>query len=221
MSARLLVLLLVAMSLATLEAGETHVFVLSGQSNMAGLDPKLSFTPTVTKGLSGHQVIVVKNARGGQPIRRWYKEWKPAEGEGPKADGALYDALLADVRKAVGEKQVDSYTFVWMQGERDAKEKHGTVYEKSLEGLIEQLKTDLEVERLNVVVGRLSDCLETPHWELVRKAQVAVGEKNDHRAWVDTDDLNGPKDGLHYTKEGYAELGKRFAEKALDLIAAD
>jgi lysophospholipase L1-like esterase len=52
----------------------------------------------------------------------------------------------------------------------------------------------------------------------VRKAQVAVAEKNPRGAWVDTDDLNGPKDGLHYNKEGYVELGKRFAEKAVELI---
>jgi hypothetical protein len=34
-----------------------------------------------------------------------------------------------------------------------------------------------------------------------------------------TDDLNGPKDGLHYTKEGYAELGRRFAAKAAELVS--
>jgi hypothetical protein len=36
---------------------------------------------------------------------------------------------------------------------------------------------------------------------------------------VDTDDLNGPKNDLHYTKEGYEELGRRFATKAADLVS--
>ena len=74
----------------------------------------------------------------------------------------------------------------------------------------------------NVVIGRLSDCMNKnpgkSHWMEVRKAQVEVAEKDPRGAWVDTDDLNGPKDGLHYNKEGYAELGKRFAEKAVELV---
>ena len=39
-------------------------------------------------------------------------------------------------------------------------------------------------------------------------------------AWVDTDDLNGDKDALHYTKDGYAELvGGRSFELPVDAKA--
>ncbi len=120
------------------------------------------------------------------------------------------------------DKKYDTVTFVWMQGERDAKERHGEVYQKSFAGLVKQLSDDLGRDDLNFVIGRLSDCLNKKpgksHWMEVREAQVAVAEKNPRGAWVDTDDLNGPKDGLHYNKEGYAELGKRFAEKAVELV---
>ena len=105
-----------------------------------------------------------------------------------------------------------------MQGERDAKEKHGQVYAASMQGLIDQLSADLGRDDLNFVIGRLSDNGKTAHWEIVRKAQVQVAESSPRGAWVDTDDLNGPKNGLHYTKEGYAELGKRLAAKAIELI---
>ena len=203
-------------------SAKTHLFILSGQSNMAGLKPDVSFTPTVKKLLAPDECIVVKSAQGGQPIRRWYKAWKPAKGDGPKADGALYDKLMTAVKKAVGDKKYDTVTFVWMQGERDAKERHGEVYEKSFAGLVKQLSDDLGRDDLNFVIGRLSDCMNKnpgkSHWMEVRKAQVDVAEKNPRGAWVDTDDLNGPKDGLHYNKEGYAELGKRFAEKAVELV---
>lgn len=40
------------------------------------------------------------------------------------------------------------------------------------------------------------------------------------RAWVDTDDLNGSQNGLHYGKEGWKTLGERFAQKATELIRA-
>jgi len=51
-----------------------HLFILSGQSNMAGLQPAESFTPAVEKTFGKEKVIVVKSGQGGQPIRRWYKD---------------------------------------------------------------------------------------------------------------------------------------------------
>jgi len=204
------------------EESKVRLFILSGQSNMAGLNPDISFTPTVREHFAGDDVIVVKSAQGGQPIRRWFKEWKPAdESKSPKSAtnyGDLYNRLMAQVRQAVGEKKPDSICFVWMQGERDAKEQHHEVYASSLEGVVDQLRNDLNHEHIGVVVGRLSDYGTTDSWEAIRKAQVELGESNAKYAWVDTDDLNGKKDGLHYTKEGYAELGRRFAAKAIEVV---
>jgi len=201
---------------------QLHLFILSGQSNMAGLNPDLSFTPAVRKAFEGEEVLVVKDAQGGQPIRRWYKKWKPATGKAPKATGDLYDRLMKKVRKAVGEKKPDTVTFVWMQGERDAREGHGDVYAAALAGLIRQLAHDLGRNDLRVVIGRLSDFDNAnkryPHWTKVREAQVRVAEAHPRGAWVDTDDLNGPKNALHYTRDGYKQLGERFARKAVALI---
>ena len=203
-------------------AEKIHLFILSGQSNMAGLNPNVSFTPTVKKALADDEVIVAKSAAGGQPIRRWYKKWKPEGGDKPQGDGALYGRLMSVVNKKLGAKKPDTITFVWMQGERDAKERHGNVYQASMDGLLDQLRSDLKHEKINFVIGRLSDHLagnnNVPHWDIVRQAQVAAAEAIPRGAWVDTDDLNGPNNGLHYTKEGYAELGRRFAEKSLELI---
>jgi hypothetical protein len=200
-----------------------HLFILSGQSNMAGLNPDLSFTPAVAREFGASSVIVVKDAQGGQPIRRWYKQWKP-EGVTAAAagQGDLYDRLMAKVRNATEGQPLASVTFVWMQGERDAKENHGKVYAESLKGLVAQLEADLDRKDIHVVIGRLSDCEnnnpKVPGWNVVREAQVKAASELPSAAWVDTDDLNGPKNGLHYDKPGYAELGKRFAASAIDLI---
>ena len=203
--------------------GKVRLFILSGQSNMAGLPPEVSFTPTVEKAFADDEVIVVKDARGGQPIRQWYKQWKPATAaaDAPPAEnqGQLYDRLMEKVNAAIKGKKVDTISFVWMQGERDAKEGHSAVYAASLKGLIGQLRTDLKRDDITVVIGRLSDCLKNnEHWDGVRAAQIKVAEDEAAGAWVDTDDLKGPNDGLHYDKPGYAELGKRFAEKTIELL---
>ena len=207
------------------EDGGKHLFILSGQSNMQRLDPKVSFTPAVEEAFGKDHVIVVKDAQGAQPIRRWYKKWKPESGSAPAKTGDLYDRMMGKVKKAMEGQKVASVTFVWMQGERDAKEKHGKVYAASLIGLVKQLSEDLGRDDVNVVVGRINDYSMNnkshPHWTIVREAQVqAVKEMGPRAAWVDTDDLNGPKNDIHATRQNYAVLGKRFAEKAIGLIKA-
>ena len=52
-----------------------HLFILSGQSNMVLLNPSLTLKPALSKVFGAEHVLVVKNAIGGQPIRRWYKGW--------------------------------------------------------------------------------------------------------------------------------------------------
>ena len=202
-----------------------HLFILSGQSNMGGLKPEVSFTPAVTKAFAGDDILVVKDAAGGQPIRRWYKKWRPAKGDAPKATGDLYDRLMKKVAAAVKDMTPTTVTFVWMQGERDARERHGEVYAASLRGLVEQLRTDLKRKDMNFVIGRLSDFenhnKRYPHWTMVRDAQVEVAEADPRGAWIDTDGLNGPKDGLHLTNDGYKEMGTRFAAKAVELVRND
>lgn len=207
-----------------------HLFVLSGQSNMAELNPEESFAPAVRAEFGRNSVIVVKDALGGQPIRCWYRKWKPAQGNPPKVTGLLYDQLMNKVRAATRDRNITTVTFIWMHGERDAAEKQGEVYEASLKGLIEQLQNDLGRDDLNVVIGRISDFdlgnQKYPHWTMVREAQVKVAESNPRYAWVDTDDLNDGKNrkgldvrnDLLYSAEGFRLLGERFAARAIALI---
>ncbi len=208
-----------------------HLFILSGQSNMQGHRPQEAFTPAVEKALGKENVIVVQDALGGQPIQRWYKKWTSPQGVKPAKTGDLYDRLMGKVRPAVKGHKLKTVTFIWMQGERDAKMKWGPVYSASLVGLHAQLSADLKRKDVNLVIGRLSDFdlknKRYPHWTMVREAQVKLAESKPHFAWVNTDDLNDGKnrrgkeikDDLHYSAEGYKTLGKRFAESALNLIA--
>ncbi len=207
-----------------------HLFILSGQSNMAGLNPAHTFTPTVARAFGEKNVIVVKDASSGQPIRRWYKDWKMKGVETPKARGDLYDRLLKKVKAAIKGKKVATVTFIWMQGERDARMKWGPVYAESFNGLIHQLVKDLSRKEINFVIGRLSDFdlpnKRYPHWTMVRKAQVQLAESSPRGAWVDTDDLNDGrnragrpiKNDLHYSVQGYRTLGQRFAQASIRLI---
>lgn len=198
-----------------------HLFILSGQSNMATLNPEVSFTPTIAKAFPGDEIIVVKDAHSGQPIGRWYTGGEGLSGQALRRGASLYSLVMEKVKAAVEGKKIDTVTFVWMQGEADAKQGHAAVYAARLKGLIEQLRTDLGRPDMNCVIGRLSDhglTHKIPGWQEVRQAQEEVANADPHSAWVDTDELNGPNDALHYMGKGRLILGERFALKAIDLI---
>jgi len=206
-----------------------RLFVLSGQSNMAGLNPRTTFEPAVRAAFPDDECIVVKHASGGQPIRRWDKQWKLPAGATDADEftklppGDMYDALLVKVRAALGDRRPHSAAFVWMQGERDARMGWHEIYADSLRRVVGQLQQDLQHDDWAVVVGRLSDCnLGNANWDAVRVAQAQVVEAAKFAALVDTDDLNnkGDRNDLHYTPEGYAELGRRFAEQSVRLMRA-
>ncbi len=109
------------------EKSQLHLFLLSGQSNMARLNPDWVFTPTVNEALGESNVLVVKGARGGMPIRQWYKEWHFPD-ETPKEDGLLYDKHIQKTKDTLGDRKPDTITFVWMQGESDAAKSYHSIY---------------------------------------------------------------------------------------------
>ncbi len=221
---------LLCLSLVSIASAEdakpVRLFILSGQSNMAGLDPKISFVPAITEAFPDSDNVFVKSAQGGQPIRRWYKGWKGADGQLTPNNGDLYAKLLAEVKKATTDKSKPiSVTFFWMQGESDAKGVDSAKqWKEAFEGVMDQLRTDLNQPQIGYVIGRISDFGDgdgkRAGWELIRKTQVELGEAGPTCAWVDTDDLNDKngKNDLHYTKDGYKTLGTRFAEKAIAMI---
>ena len=205
--------------------GQKHLFILSGQSNMAGLDPNVSFTPSVQQEFGSNNVIVVKLAQSGQPIRRWYRNWKSANGTPAKNNGDLYDRLIQQVKNSIEGKQFVTVSFVWMQGERDAKTNEVAVYGESLKGLVNQLHTDLKRNDINVVIGKLGKGqLEgkrwSEDWAKLRKVQEDLCKENPRWEIVDCDDLEMKSDKLHFTPEGYKGMGQKFAETAIRLIRA-
>ena len=185
-----------------------RLFLLSGQSNMANLDPDISFTPTLRDAFPEDEIIVIKVAYGGRAIARWVPR------------GMIYGQLLEKAKQATAGKDIATVTFVWMQGERDHQEDTTTrTYGANLKSLYQQLTEDLDRDDIDWVIGRLSDArLGTPNWDTIRQVQVDVAKGNPRAAWVDTDDLNGPTNAVHCPPEGYKEMGRRFARAAIDLI---
>ena len=53
------------------------------------------------------------------------------------------------------------------------------------------------------------------------KPRNLFADASERAIWIDTDDLNGEKQELHYIKpEGYEKLGERYVEAAVMLVQA-
>ena len=208
---------------------ERHLFILSGQSNMTG-GLKTGFTKTVENTFGEKNVAVVHHSKSGRGIRFWDKDYTfpdnyrfPGKGvpseRSKQQHGQEYGPLMEKVQEAFKGKPYDTVTFIWMQGESDGKRGLGDVYEKSFLRLLGRMKIDLDRKNIGFVIGRINDSfMNEPPWKAMRDVQVKLAENAYHGAWVDTDDLSEPDDGVHFPKEKYPSLGNRFAGKAIDLI---
>jgi lysophospholipase L1-like esterase len=224
---RLAAVFLAAMLSAPAAEKPVHLFILSGQSNMAGMKPEAGFLPEAKTLFADAEVAFIKVAKGGMPIRDWVAEWDEiagkhgidpaaARGKSKQTGQPFYQQILAQM-KPLMEKHPDpaSITFCWMQGENDARHKLDAAYADSLKQLVSNLRRDLKRPDMKA---------DDAAWQAVRKAQVTVAETDSHGAWVDCDDLNDKtRDGktvndLHYTPEGYKLLGQRYARQAKALV---
>jgi hypothetical protein len=197
---------------------------------MVRLNESKTFIPILKKEFGKDNIIVVKDAMGSQSIRRWYKYWKATKDNSLKQNGDLYDRLMIKVNDSIKDQNITSVTFIWMQGERDARMQWSDVYKESLLGLYNQLSKDLRRNDMNFIIGRLNDFdmnnEKWPHWTKIRAIQVKVAESNRRFSWVNTDDLNDGLNSegkiitndLHMSEKGYDTLGMRFAKHAICLI---
>ncbi len=204
---------------------------------MRKLDDKVSLRPTMQAALPKpeHDLEFVKVALGGQPLARWVADWRSPEGELWPVEaerGDLYEALFPQIEEELYGRQPDTVTLIWMQGEREAKEGWSGNYAENFRKLIAQFQRDLEMKEINVVIGRLNSyglygTDEYPHWEQMRQIQMDLAASDPRWTWVDTDEWNREEqpDGsyyfpeqVHYLPEGYAQMGRAFAEAALALL---
>jgi hypothetical protein len=181
----ILALTLLLPSLASAADKPVHLFILTGQSNMAGMDPKLGFEPEGKKLFPEADVAYIKVAVGGMPIRYWVDEWDDIATkhgvdvakarEKDKSKGTIfYPRVLEQFAQLLKQHpNPASVTFCWMQGENDSKTGLHAPYADALKQLIANLRRDLKRPDMNVVIGRISD---------IQVRDYALGSHNEETA---------------------------------------
>lgn len=225
-----LALVFIAPVFASEEKTGKHLFILSGQSNMTGA-VKAAFTAHVEEQYGEENSVVVMRMKSGRGIRFWVTDYDQPADRGltekkMTSNGMEYKPLLETALAAVKAQSFDTVGFIWMQGESDANNRLSEVYEESFLKLVGQLRKDLKRVDLYYVIGRINDYAKSRpdnvHWKRVRETQIKLG-KTPGNAWIDTDDLNGgnadnPDGDIHFPREGALRLGRRFADKAIEMI---
>jgi len=108
---------------------------------------------------------------------------------------------------------------LWMQGESDAAQGKGDVYEDSLRKFIRQMRKEFKEKKMPFLMGRILPTFDKPvgHGPMVRAALEKIAEEDEHVVCFDTDDFARINKG-HYNHEGQLELGETYAEHFLEMV---
>lgn len=187
-----------------------------------------------------NQVLLIKTAWGGKSLA---KDFRPPSSGGEV--GPYYQKMLAEIRQALADLPTDfkgyegqGYElagFVWYQGWNDGVDPKVAVpeYEQNLVNLIRDVRKELKVPQLPVVVGELTGpWVQAPGaWQTLRKAQASATAKPEFKGtvrFVEThafvraaQDSPNPGHGHHEfgNAETYVLVGDALARGMLELLA--
>lgn len=224
-----------------------HIYLLMGQSNMVGRDirtldsqvedprilalngdgkwmiarepmhvggtgigPGIPFAQAMLKAHPKITIGLIPCAVGGTSLSRWTKG----------AD--LYERAV-NRAKLAGQYGVIKGV-LWHQGESDTeKEDYASTYETRLTQMLKDLRSDLGLSDLPVVVGQIGSFLNLdryPYADTVRKAISHIPARLPHTGYVGSTGLPDKGDRLHFSAESEQEIGRRFAS-AMEILDQD
>lgn len=176
------------------------------------LGPVYSFAKAMAS--KKHPVGLIVNARGGSSIRSWGKD--------AKQSGGYYDEAIRRAKEAM--KYGTLKAIIWHQGEADCH--HPEAYKEKIIQLMTDLRNDLGMPDLPVVVGQIAQ------WNWTKKPHIPEGTTpfNDmikeistflpHSVCVSSEGLTPLKDETdpHFDAASQIILGKRYAKEVKKLI---
>ena len=174
--------------------------------SMQRLGPAYGFAKEMVR-QTKRPVGLVVNARGGSSINSWLKGRK---------DG-YYEEALSRIRIAMKQGGVLK-AILWHQGEADCS--NPEAYKQKLISLVKDLREDLDMPDLPVVVGQISQWNWTkreagtvPFNQMIKKVSSFIPYSD----WVSSKGLGWYKDEKdpHFNTEAQLLLGKRYAKKIL------
>lgn len=184
--------------------------------NIAGVGPGLAFGKAMADYKKNIKIGLIPCAAGGSPIASWTEGGYHSQTQSHPYDDALERARIAmqsGVIKGI----------IWHQGESDSKPERVKVYQAKLEELIANFRRELGDDDLPFVVGKLSDfyIARNPNAKAINEIFEKLPLTVKNTACVETSGLTPKSDQTHFNAESARKLGKRYAEKMIELEQGD
>lgn len=180
---------------------------------------ELSFAKEISKRFPNDHIRIIKGAwRATSMVDYWLS---PSAGIPAKQD--FYHLLInSTIKPALNNITAngDSYElagFLWMQGESDAiAEASAKVYESNLSNFINDIRKDLNVEKMPFIIAKIDATPSWPFNSIVRQAEDSVASKFQSVGIFDTHGFE--TDGVHYLAAGYVKMGIQFANQYINVL---
>jgi hypothetical protein len=166
-----------------------------------GIGPGIPFALEMLRGDDRTAVGLIPCAVGGTALSRWVK------------GGDLYEKAVQRARAAAATGQIKGV--LWHQGESDtSKKENAETYQARLTQMLKDLRGDLNLPDVPIVVGQLGPFLTTakyPYVETVRGAIEAVSAEVPGVGVADSADLKDSGDALHFSAAAQETFATRYA----------
>ena len=221
-----------------------HLFLLVGQSNMAGRGiieaPDTTVHPRVFALNANDQFIAAKEPlhfdkanRGTGPGLAFGKIMAgvneevrigliPAAVGGTKISywepgnsRGLYEEAIRKAKVAMEYGKLKG--IVWQQGESDSNTKDAPLYKERLVKLLTSFRNDLGDDSLPIVIGGLGEFLKSAHYKTVNKALKEVASEIGNARFSEASTLGHIGDQLHFNSKAQRENGRNMAEAMLEI----
>jgi hypothetical protein len=181
------------------------------------IGPEVSFGKYLAAWYPGRKIRIVKLAVGGTSIYDWARLWNPRLAF-RMTESTIQSSLYTLLRKQIDASAVLTLgntvnSFLWMQGERDARYPlAANAYLGNLKTFINDLRREYASPNAAFVLGRINPPkAQHPAVDVIRKAQEVVTTQMPRTVWVNTDELSKAADQIHYDTNGEVALGRSFA----------
>lgn len=185
-----------------------HFYEPSG----AGLDCGIAFGTELLRQIPDDvSILLIPTAVGGSSIKQWIDDQLHREVR-----------LLSNFSQRLRAAQAHGVLkgILWHQGEADAHmDKTIQAYSENLKTLFHKFRKITQNESLPIVVGKLGSFASNQlSWDRINASIEAYVLSDQYCELVETADLEDKGDKIHFNAAAQRNLGKRYAEKILDLI---
>jgi hypothetical protein len=168
---------------------------------------------------TANKPVFLKRSYGATSLyAAWRPVWDPVRAAvtGEVQANHQYPKLVADIADAIGDREINTAVFVWLQGEKDCKlVATAADYAAGLDNMLTTLQVDTGLTFGKAIIGRVRPFpdITYPEKATVRAAQDATPATTPGGipcVVVDLDAIT-PVDALHYDAPGYVDTGELYA----------